>query len=118
MIERLFVYGTLGLGRPNEHVLSEIGDTWEAATVTGTLRLEGRGAAMGYPGIDLNENGDDIQGVLFSSEKLSDHWTKLDEFEGEAYERVLTVVKLKDNRTVDAYIYKLGHRSSPLLVEC
>jgi gamma-glutamylcyclotransferase (GGCT)/AIG2-like uncharacterized protein YtfP len=41
MIERLFVYGTLAPGRPNEHVLSEIGGTWEAAIVTGTLRQEG-----------------------------------------------------------------------------
>ena len=34
MIERLFVYGTLAPGQPNEHVLREIGVTWEAATVT------------------------------------------------------------------------------------
>ena len=33
--------------------------------------------------------------------------TYKDEFEGKAYERVLTVVKLTDNRTVDAYIYAL-----------
>ena len=30
MIQRLFVYGTLALGRPNEHVLRKIGGTWEA----------------------------------------------------------------------------------------
>jgi len=62
---------------------------------------------MGYPGIDLDEHGDEVQGFLFSSEKLSDHWAKLDAFEGESYERVLTVVKLRGNRTVDAYIYTL-----------
>jgi gamma-glutamylcyclotransferase (GGCT)/AIG2-like uncharacterized protein YtfP len=107
MIERLFVYGTLAPGRPNEHVFGEIEGSWEAATVTGTLRQEGWGAEMGYPGIDLDEQGDEIQGFLFSSEKLSDHWAKLDEFEGKAYERVLTLVKLTDNRTVVAYIYAL-----------
>ena len=107
MIERLFVYGTLAPGRPNEHVLSEIGGSWEAAIVTGTLRQEGWGAAMGYPGIDLDEHGNEIQGFLFSSENLSDHWAKLDEFEGEAYERVLAVVKLRDNSTMDAYVYAL-----------
>lgn len=110
MIERLFVYGTLAPGRPNEHVLSEIGGVWEAATVTGRLRQAGWGAVMGYPGIDLDEQGDEIQGYLFSSEKLSDHWAKLDEFEGEAYERVLTSVKRQDNQTVDAYIYKLSEK--------
>ncbi len=107
MIERLFVYGTLAPGRPNEHVLSAIGGSWEAASVSGSLRQEGWGAAMGYPGIDLDEHGDEVQGFLFSSEKLSDHWAKLDAFEGESYERVLTVVKLRGNRTVDAYIYTL-----------
>ena len=107
MIERLFVYGTLAPGRPNEHVLGEIDGSWEAATVTGTLRQEGWGAEMGYPGIDLDDQGDEVQGFLFSSEKLSDHWAKLDEFEGEVYERVFTVVKLTNNRTADAYIYTL-----------
>jgi gamma-glutamylcyclotransferase (GGCT)/AIG2-like uncharacterized protein YtfP len=62
---------------------------------------------MGYPGIDLNERGKEIQGYLFSSEKLSDHWAELDAFEGESYKRVLTAVKLDGNKTVDAYIYTL-----------
>ncbi len=110
MIQRLFVYGTLAPGRPNEHVLGEIGGSWEAATVTGTLRQEGWGAAMGYPGIVLDQHGDEIQGFLFSSEKLSDHWARLDEFEGKPYERVMTVVKLNDNRTVEAYIYELREK--------
>ena len=107
MIERLFVYGTLAPGRPNEHVLSAIGGSWDAASVTGSLRQEGWGAAMGYPGIDLDVHGDEVQGFLFTSEKLSDHWAMLDAFEGKSYERVLTIVKLRDNRTVDAYIYTL-----------
>ena len=110
MIERLFVYRTLAPGRPNEHVLGEIEESWEAATVTGTLHQAGWGADMGYPGIELEEQGDEIQGFLFSSEELSDHWTKLDEFEGKAYERLLAAVKLADNRTVDAYIYALREK--------
>ena len=70
MIERLFVYGTLAPGRPNEHVLGEIEGSWEAATVTGTLRQDGWGAEMGYPGIDLDEQGDEIQG-FYSVRKSS-----------------------------------------------
>jgi len=108
MIERLFVYGTLAPGRPNEHILGEIEGSWEAATVTGTLRQEGWGAEMGFPGIDLDEQGDEIQGYIFSSENLSEHWAKLDELEGDAYERVLIKAKLTNNRTVDAYIYALS----------
>lgn len=107
MIEHLFVYGTLGPGRPNEHVLKTIGGSWESATIYGTLRHEGWGAELGYPGIDLNEHGGDVEGFLFTSENLSDHWATLDKFEGEAYERVLTKVKLKDGSKVEAYIYTL-----------
>ena len=107
MIERLFVYGTLAPGRPNEHVLAEIEGTWEPATVTGTLRQEGWGAELGYPGIVFDDAGDEVQGFVFSSDRLSDLWPKLDAFEGEAYKRVLIDVKLTDGRTVEAYIYAL-----------
>jgi gamma-glutamylcyclotransferase (GGCT)/AIG2-like uncharacterized protein YtfP len=62
LIERLFVYGTLGPGRPNAHVMDAIGGSWNTTTVTGTLRQEGRGAAMGYPGINLDENGGEVEG--------------------------------------------------------
>lgn len=106
-MERLFVYGTLGPGRPNEHVLNAIGGSWETATVTGTLRNEGCGAEMGYPGIDLDQHGGDIEGFLFTSEHLHNHWAALDEFEGEAYSRVQVTVKLEDGSAVNAYIYTL-----------
>lgn len=110
MVERLFVYGTLGPGRPNEHVLGVIGGFWEPASVTGMLRQEGWGAAMGFPGIDLDEQGAEVDGFLFNSENLSSHWAALDEFEGEAYERVPAKVKRKDGSTVDAFIYALRAR--------
>lgn len=105
MTQRLFVYGTLAPGRPNEHVLKEISGSWQKASVRGTLHSEGWGASLGYPAIVLDELGDEIDGYLFSSDQLSEHWAKLDEFEGEAYERVLTVAKLSDKSTVDAYVY-------------
>ena len=50
MIERLFVYGTLAPGRPKEHVLADIEGSWEAATVTGTLRQAGWGRGNGLSG--------------------------------------------------------------------
>jgi len=107
VIERLFVYGTLGPGRPNEHVLNAIGGSWQTATVTGTRRHAGWGAELGYPGLDLDEHGEEVEGFLFTSENLSGHWAVLDEFEGAAYQRVLTKAKLEDGSTVDAYIYRL-----------
>ncbi len=107
MVERLFIYGSLGPGRPNEHVLGAVEGTWEPASVTGTLRQEGWGAELGYPGLDLDEQGSEVEGFLFSSEKLKSHWASLDEFEGDAYNRVLTTVKLKDSSSVEAYVYAL-----------
>lgn len=107
MKEHLFVYGTLAPGRPNEHVLEAVGGSWSSAAIHGTLRHEGWGAELGYPGIDLNEHGGEIEGFLFSSENLSDHWGKLDKFEGDGYIRVLTKVRCTDGKIVDAYIYAL-----------
>ena len=114
MIQRLFVYGTLAPGRPNTHVLPDIGGSWQSATVTGTLYPEGWGAEMGYPGMVLSESGEDIEGSLFSSENLFENWAMLDEFEGEAYERVLAVAKCKDNSLVETYVYVLRERSAAI----
>jgi gamma-glutamylcyclotransferase (GGCT)/AIG2-like uncharacterized protein YtfP len=108
MTQRLFVYGTLAPGRPNAHVLADIPGEWEPATVTGTLLQEGWGAAAGYPGIVLDPHGGEVEGFLFSSERLAEHWARLDEFEGEGYERVITMAKRKDGTVVEAYIYRLS----------
>lgn len=105
---RLFVYGTLAPGRPNEHVLADIPGNWKPASVVGTLVQKGWGAAIGYPGIVLDEQGSTIRGLLFSSERLAEHWARLDEFEGDGYERVPTTVRLEDGTTLDAYIYQLS----------
>ena len=112
MTHRLFVYGTLAPGRPNEHILAELPGEWQPATVTGTLRQAGWGAAVGYPGIDLDAQGDEVEGFLFSSDALAEHWSRLDAFEGDGYERVTTSVTLKDKAVVTAYIYTL--RADPL----
>ena len=114
MTHRLFVYGSLAPGRPNEHVLADVLGEWEPATVNGRLLQEGWGAAVGYPGIVLDEHGDEVEGFLFSSERLAEHWARLDKFEGEGYERVLTKARLKDGTSVDTYIYRLSGNGSSL----
>ncbi|MGO4222865.1 gamma-glutamylcyclotransferase [Lysobacter sp. TAF61] len=107
-MSRLFVYGTLAPGRPNAHVLADVAGTWEPATVRGTLFQQGWGAAIGFPGIVLEASGDEVQGLVFSSDELADHWARLDAFEGEGYQRVLTSATLRDGTVVDAYIYQLS----------
>ncbi len=110
MTQLLFVYGTLGPGRPNEHVLSAIGGTWEEGSVSGYLKPQGWGTEMGYPGIVLDNEGDEIKGNIFCSDNLDDHWNELDDFEGDEYLRILTTIKTKDNISVEAYIYTLRER--------
>ena len=107
MTDRLFIYGTLAPGRPNEHVLADVPGTWEPATVRGTLLQEGWGATQGYPGIVLEENGDEVHGFIFTSDKLPEHWDRLDEFEGDGYERLVTSARLENGSVVQANIYAL-----------
>ena len=108
MTQRLFVYGTLAPGRANAHILGEIDGRWESASVRGTLRPEGWGAAAGFPGIVLDDEGPVVDGFLFTSNQLADHWPRIDEFEGEGYERVLATVQRGDGTSVDAYLYALS----------
>jgi len=106
-VERLFVYGTLGPGRPNEHVMLNIGGTWQTASLKGRLSHAGWGAAMGFPGLVIAEDGDVIEGYIFWSENFHLHWAALDEFEGAEYQRVLTKVTLDDGTATDAWVYAL-----------
>jgi hypothetical protein len=50
--------------------------------------------------------------MLFSSAMLSEHWKRLDHFEGDDYERVLTSARLQGGGTVMAYIYVLRGMSA------
>lgn len=113
MIERLFVYGSLKPGHSNAHLLEQIGGSWQAASVVGTLRPEGWGADQGYPALTLDEGGMRVSGFVFSSEQLAQHWPRLDEFEGDDYERVLTTATVDDGGPITAYVYVLNSRDAP-----
>lgn len=110
MTQRLFVYGTLAPGRANAHILGGIDGSWEAASVRGTLYPEGWGAAAGFPALVPDECGQVVEGFLFSSDQLADHWPRIDDFEGEGYERVLATVTREDGSQVDAFLYALRTR--------
>ena len=107
MTDRLFVYGSLAPGRPNAHALAQVPGTWEAATIRGVLRQEGWGAAIGYPGIVVDEHGEEVAGFVFSSDELDALWARLDQFEGEGYKRVSVSARLEDGSVVQAQVYAL-----------
>lgn len=113
MTEYLFVYGTLAPGRENAHVLAGVPGTWEPATIRGILFPNGRGAAAGYPGIVPDDRGPGVPGFLFASERLADHWARLDEFEGDGYERRKVRVELGNGDEVEAYVYALSATENP-----
>ena len=104
-IERLFVYGTLQPGGPNEHVLASIEGSWAAATVRGRLIEIGWGAYLGFPGLELDGSGAEVPGFVLTSEVLAPEWARLDAFEGDGYERVIASVTTNVGETVDAHVY-------------
>ena len=105
MSHSLFVYGTLAPGRPNQHVLADVPGHWQAAEVSGTLLPHGWGAALGYPAIRLDDGADVVEGFLFTSDHLDEHWERLDDFEGVGYKRVSTEVHLLAGGNTEAFIY-------------
>ena len=96
MTTHLFVYGTLAPGRPNEHVLAGLDGTWRPATMRGSLHQDGWGAALGYPGIVLDDTAGEVEGYVFSSDGLPVMWAELDEFEGAGYEHVVGPARFND----------------------
>lgn len=107
MMERLFVYGSLQPGGPNEHVLSDLPGTWEQAALRGRLYQSGWGAEIGFPGVVLDDASAEVDGFVFTSDDLCSKWKALDEFEGDEYERVLADVSLSSGCQVQAHVYVL-----------
>jgi gamma-glutamylcyclotransferase (GGCT)/AIG2-like uncharacterized protein YtfP len=103
----LFVYGTLMPERENHHYLASIQGSWQKASVRGKLFPDGVGLAKGYPALILNKHEQVVDGWLLSSDELTHHWQRLDEFEGIAYERVNTTVRT-EKENISAYVYVLS----------
>ncbi|HET7844269.1 MAG TPA: gamma-glutamylcyclotransferase family protein [Xanthomonadales bacterium] len=106
-LEYLFVYGTLAPGRENAHVLAGVAGEWRPASVRGTLHPEGWGAAFGYPGLVPDPHAGRVRGLVFASAELGAHWQRLDDFEGEGYERLRVDAELDDGTIVRAHVYAL-----------
>jgi gamma-glutamylcyclotransferase (GGCT)/AIG2-like uncharacterized protein YtfP len=110
-VTRLAVYGTLAPGRENHRQLADLQGQWQRGTVRGNLTNAGWGSALGYPGLILDPSGPVVEVYLFESLDLPDHWARLDEFEGDGYQRVITQVRLADGE-LSAHIYALASLKS------
>ncbi len=101
------MYGSLQPGGSNEHVLAGVDGHWERASVRGRLVDSGWGSALGFPGLIPDDDGDIVDGWLFTSAALLPRWADLDAFEGAEYERRIVPVALPSGETVTAQVYAL-----------
>ena len=88
-------------------MLADLGGHWVAGTVRGTLREQGWGSALGYPGIVLDPSGPEVAVEVLESNELPAHWARLDDFEGPGYRRTVTSVAT-DRGELRASIYELA----------
>jgi gamma-glutamylcyclotransferase (GGCT)/AIG2-like uncharacterized protein YtfP len=101
---RLATYGSLSPGQINHHQLAALRGKWRRGTVQGRLMNAGWGTTLGFPGLILEPSGPAVEVNLFESSDLPDHWSRLDEFEGSGYRRVVTQVCTPEG-IVSACIY-------------
>jgi gamma-glutamylcyclotransferase (GGCT)/AIG2-like uncharacterized protein YtfP len=101
--ERLATYGSLAPRRVNHHELAALKGRWQRGIVQGNLTDAGWGSALGFPGLILDPSDPALEVHLFESLDLPSHWSRLDEFEGPGYQRVVTQVRTADGE-VSAYI--------------
>lgn len=99
---RLAVYGTLGPGQTNHHLIEPLGGCWSRGTVRGTLHRHGWGATMGFPALIWDPAADAVEVQLLESPALESAWSELDAFEGEAYLRILVPVELRRDPFAEA----------------
>ena len=113
---RLFVYGTLAPGQANHGLLAKLSGTWQEGFITGFLYPKGFGPTAGYPVVDLENPVESVGGFLLTSTELPGHWSMLDDFEGEGYRRVKTMVALLDASRLEAFVYALDLGLLPSVV--
>ena len=108
----LAVYGSLAPGRANHHQLAGLAGSWSHGWVRGLLAPAGWGAALGYPGLLLDEDGANVAVHLFHSADLPQHWARLDAFEGPDYCRTLVTISTPAG-DVCAFVYALAVDGMP-----
>jgi gamma-glutamylcyclotransferase (GGCT)/AIG2-like uncharacterized protein YtfP len=98
--QKLFTYGTLVPGKPNNSIISALEGKWERCTTSGQI-IEVSGLSM----FRWEPYGQNIKGQLFVSPDISKQWTDLDKFEGDRYKRCMITVDTNTGISVaNAYL--------------
>lgn len=106
-LPRLAVYGTLAPGRPNHEQLAHLPGRWFAGVVRGHLHDAGWGADLGFPGLVLDAEGEEVPVQILESASLDAEWQRLDAFEGPGYRRVVVEAHTVTG-AVTVHIYELA----------
>jgi gamma-glutamylcyclotransferase (GGCT)/AIG2-like uncharacterized protein YtfP len=86
----LAVYGSLRPGQQNFHQVETVAGEWFSGTVEGEL-----GAWRQYKRLIIDSGvRNQIPVDVLRSDQLPQHWDRLDQFEGPAYERILWPVTI------------------------
>lgn len=91
-LHRLATYGSLVPGRINDHQLDGLKGRWLEGYVQAKLIEAGWGASLGFPAMVLDPGGPAVHVHVFESADPPAHWSRLDDFEGPCYQRVVTTV--------------------------
>ncbi|MBI3791206.1 MAG: gamma-glutamylcyclotransferase [Gemmatimonadetes bacterium] len=106
--QRLAVYGSLAPGQPHHGQLAMLAGRWsDDGVVHGELLRDGWGATLGFPGLRWQWTGPPHPVQLLHSVHLPDHWTRLDQFEGGAYLRILVPIVRAGQVMTVANLYAL-----------
>ena len=89
---RLAVYGSLAPGERNQHILTPIPGSWSRGSVYGTFSDTGWGTSLGFRSLVWDAGGGEVAVQVFESSELTAHWSRIDEFEGSDYRRILVPV--------------------------
>ena len=98
--DKLIVYGSLAPGEDNYILLADLPGTWEKCSIRGRM-----GSFMGFKSFRIDPGGEEHPAWLFISPGLPARFPALDDFEGEAYQRVVIQVQI-EGRRVWAHIYE------------
>src|ERR1700731_1622165 len=106
---RLAAYGTLQPGESNHGLLADVPGSWVTGTVEGV-----RFIANGYPAFVRRPGNGRVPVSVLTSCALPAHWTRLDDFEGADYRRILVSVTLASGGGLVANLYEyIGTISAP-----
>jgi len=110
---RLATYGTLAPGEVNHHLLVDLEGRWLSGIVRGHRFECGWGAALGFPGLVLDPLGPEVPVQVLESPDLPPRWSRLDQFEGPGYTRVVAEVTTSHG-LIEASIYVLAGDATAL----